>query len=81
MYKYCLNNNVETPCSETSITEHCVATTMAKEKLDNSLKALLFQKGIDEIKAGNLIKGKKIFPFIVLHMDYFVFHYIFQKLQ
>ena len=60
MYKYCLNNNVETPCSETSITEHCVATTMAKEKLDNSLKALLFQKGIDEIKAGNLIKGKKI---------------------
>lgn len=60
MYKYCLNNNIETSCSDPNITEHCVATTMSKENLDNSLKALLFKKGIEEIKTGNILKGKKI---------------------
>lgn len=59
MYKYCLNSNIETPCSDPNITEHCIATTMSKNNLDNSLKALLFQKGIEEIKTGNILKGKK----------------------
>lgn len=60
MYKYCLNHNVITSCSYSNITEHCVATTMSKENLDNSLKALLFKKGIEEIKTGNILKGKKL---------------------
>lgn len=60
MYKYCLNNNIETPCADINITEHCITTTMSKPNLDNSLKALLFKKGIEEVKAGNILKGKKI---------------------
>ncbi len=60
MYKYCLTNNIETPCENSDITEHCVATTMSKSNLENSLKALLFKKGIEEIKEGNVIRGKKI---------------------
>ena len=46
--------------NDQTISEHCVATTSSKEKLDNSLKALLFKKGIEEIKTGKTIKGIKI---------------------
>lgn len=49
--------------NDQTISEHCVATTSSKEKLDNSLKALLFKKGIEEIKNGSTgptIKGIKI---------------------
>ena len=60
MFKYCLSNKAVTPCSYGTITEHCVATTMSKENLANSLKALIFKKGMEEIKQGNILKGKQI---------------------
>ncbi len=60
MIKYCLSGATEIDCGDSTVTQHCVATTSQKKGLENSLKALLFQKGIEEIKDKGYIKGIKI---------------------
>lgn len=51
VFKYCLNVvNIETPCNMNA-NKHCVSSTIIKKDLkkNNSLKSLMFKKGIYEV--------------------------------